>query len=112
MASGTYRYDDAVFCVLDPSESVATAYTRLGPGGSGGVVKVNESGVRLLTVIGDPAKVTVVPVAKSEPATVTTCPPPPDPDDGVSEEIDGPAKVYRAMNVFQHVLIRKRVSGP
>ena len=71
--------------------------------GPAGVVNVNESGVRLVTVTPVPLIVALVPVAKSEPATVTSWPPPAGPEAGVSDAIDGAANVYRPMKVFQHV---------
>ena len=80
---------------LEPSESVATTYSTPPAGGPGGVMKVNPSGVILLTGSGlTPSKATVVPgVAKSDPETVTDVPPFPVPDEGVSEVIDGRANV-------------------
>ena len=69
---------------------------------------MNESGVRLLGVKGrgleeDGPNVAVVELAKSDPKTVTLCPPPPGPEDGVSDETVGAAKVYRAMYVSQQL---------
>ena len=72
MARGTYRYaDPADVAELEPRASVATAWTTPPAAGPGGVVKLNESGVRLLIVGATPLKASVVPVAKSDPATVT-----------------------------------------
>ena len=45
-----YRYADAGVSALDPTGSVATTYSTPPAGGPTGVVKVNESGVRLLIV--------------------------------------------------------------
>jgi hypothetical protein len=51
----------------------------------------------------DGPNVAVVEFAKSDPKTVTLCPPPPGPEDGVNDETFGPASVYRAMYVFQQL---------
>ena len=70
-----------------------------------GVVNVNASGVSEPVVIGTvaPLKVSELSAPKSEPLTVTSSPPEAGPAAGVSAEITGPAKVYRPMNVSQHV---------
>ena len=44
-----------------------------------------------------------MPAAKSDPDDGDDLPAAPDPDDGVSDEIDGAANVYRATYVFQQV---------
>ncbi len=72
--------------------------------GPGGVTNVNDSGVRSLIAIPDPPKVTVVSGAKSNPLTVTVCPPTTGPDGGVSEVIVGPASVSWSIRVFQQEL--------
>jgi hypothetical protein len=53
--------------------------------------------------MGAPPNVAVVELAKSDPKTVTLCPPPPGPEDGDSDETAGAAKVNRAMYVFQQL---------
>jgi hypothetical protein len=79
-------------------------------------VKVNESGVMLLMAtaggLEDPTgpNVAVVELRKSDPRTVTLCPPPPGPDAGVSDAIAGPANVYRPAYVSQHVFAAHPVS--
>src|SRR5579859_2190497 len=87
---------------LVPSESVTCAWTSPDVPDDG-VVKVKESGVRALIVVGLPAKLRVVPGPgrKSDPVTVTSSPPDAGPAAGDSDEIVGPAYVYRPTKVFQ-----------
>src|ERR1039458_4491690 len=98
-----YRYADAGVSALDPTGSVATTYSTPPAGGPTGVVKVNESGVRLLIVSEALPNFADVELAKSDPETSTLCPPRPDPEEGVSDETVGPANVYRAMYVSQQL---------
>ena len=93
MDRGMYRYADPAVAVLDPNESVAMTFSMPPAGGPGGVMNVNESGVTLVGVIGVDPIVAVVPLAKSEPDTSTLSPPPPGPDEGVSDATEGNATV-------------------